>query len=308
MRVLVISATPSPEPEWRFGCPLADLMDSGRRRGLDVVLCSEPPEAPRVLSQMRPQALLILGSDALTPLLWRTLRDSAPTALYVDAWPGKADRGTVCARDFPDGIDLICPCRGVAERLRADCLAGARVRVMHPEIPSISPETPPPPPHAPARVLFAGRPHDPGVGLLRNAIRAVAELRGGPPGIAFYVMESTSLEAFAVECRAHGLVVLPRDDAAAAFALLHVAALCGVPVIALGASGPTEFIEDGRTGYAVRADRPRQLANRISRFINEPELGPQMAEALHRGLRRAAVCTLWDCVPNASVVPAPGKL
>jgi len=59
-------------------------------------------------------------------------------------------------------------------------------------------------------------------------------------------------------------------------ALLEAMAL-GVPVVAAPAGGPSELIEDGRSGLLVPAGQPSEVADAVQRILEDPQLREQLS-------------------------------
>jgi glycosyltransferase involved in cell wall biosynthesis len=55
----------------------------------------------------------------------------------------------------------------------------------------------------------------------------------------------------------------------------------GVPVVAARAQGPTQLIEDGRTGLLAPVDDAEALAAAVQRLIEAPDLGQDIAGQAH---------------------------
>jgi glycosyltransferase involved in cell wall biosynthesis len=53
----------------------------------------------------------------------------------------------------------------------------------------------------------------------------------------------------------------------------------GVAVVAVDAGGPSEFIEDGRTGVLARSGEPDALADALERLLEDPALRERVAQA-----------------------------
>jgi L-malate glycosyltransferase len=64
---------------------------------------------------------------------------------------------------------------------------------------------------------------------------------------------------------------------AEAAGLVNLEALgCGLPVVASATGGIPEFVEDGRTGFLYPVGDYKELAERIRRLVDAPELGSEM--------------------------------
>jgi starch synthase len=68
------------------------------------------------------------------------------------------------------------------------------------------------------------------------------------------------------------------------------AAACALPVIGTRNSGATEIIEDGETGYVIETGNLEQLADRLKRFLDRPEL----AEKMHAKARAKRNVLSWS--------------
>jgi glycosyltransferase involved in cell wall biosynthesis len=55
----------------------------------------------------------------------------------------------------------------------------------------------------------------------------------------------------------------------------------GVAVVAVGSGGPTEFIDDMRTGVLARSGEPADLADALEALLDSPELRERLARAGH---------------------------
>jgi len=53
----------------------------------------------------------------------------------------------------------------------------------------------------------------------------------------------------------------------------------GKPVVATDGGGTKEIVEDGRTGYLVRAGQPGELADKIRILADDPEKRASMGKA-----------------------------
>jgi glycosyltransferase involved in cell wall biosynthesis len=53
----------------------------------------------------------------------------------------------------------------------------------------------------------------------------------------------------------------------------------GVPVVAVDSGGPSEFIEDGRTGMLARSGEPSALADALEPLLASPELRHELGRA-----------------------------
>jgi glycosyltransferase involved in cell wall biosynthesis len=53
----------------------------------------------------------------------------------------------------------------------------------------------------------------------------------------------------------------------------------GVAVVAINAGGPTEIIEDGKTGLLARSGAPEDIADTLAAVLASPELRRSLAEA-----------------------------
>ena len=58
----------------------------------------------------------------------------------------------------------------------------------------------------------------------------------------------------------------------------------GRPVVAARAGGPTEIIDDGRTGFLVPTRDDEALANRIAALLRDPEMATRIGEAGRRAV------------------------
>jgi glycosyltransferase involved in cell wall biosynthesis len=58
----------------------------------------------------------------------------------------------------------------------------------------------------------------------------------------------------------------------------------GRPVVAAKAGGPTEIIDDGRTGFLVPTRDDEALANRIAALLRDPEMATRIGEAGRRAV------------------------
>jgi glycosyltransferase involved in cell wall biosynthesis len=129
------------------------------------------------------------------------------------------------------------------------------------------------------------------------AIRAIAEL---PPAVVLWVVgcgpEVDALAALAgtlgLGSRVHLLggrrhveplmqaadcLVCPSTWREAAGLAILEAAGCGLPVLASRIGGIPEFVEDGRTGFLFRPGDHRELAERLRRLSDEPDLRRRMS-------------------------------
>lgn len=83
------------------------------------------------------------------------------------------------------------------------------------------------------------------------------------------------------------VLVVPSDEREA-FGLVNVEAMAaGLPVIAANAGGITEVVEHGITGYLVDLrNRPRELLERVSELLGDPDLRRRMGEMGVQRVRR----------------------
>jgi type III pantothenate kinase len=68
---------------------------------------------------------------------------------------------------------------------------------------------------------------------------------------------------------------------------------CEAPVVASGVGGILEVVQDGITGFLVEPARPDQLAEKIRRLLDDPELARRMGRA---GRARVEQQFSWDSV------------
>jgi len=78
------------------------------------------------------------------------------------------------------------------------------------------------------------------------------------------------------------------------FGLINLEAMaCEAPVVASGVGGILEVVQDGITGFLVEPARPDQLADKIGRLLDDPELARRMGQA---GRARVEQQFSWDSV------------
>lgn len=74
--------------------------------------------------------------------------------------------------------------------------------------------------------------------------------------------------------------------------VLMEAALSRKPIVATDVSGVSDLIKDSQSGYIVEVNNPEQLADRIERLLDNPELALQMGI---RGYERAIeICNFYE--------------
>lgn len=94
------------------------------------------------------------------------------------------------------------------------------------------------------------------------------------------------------EYRRAAVVVLPSTSDAESFGMaLAEANACGRPVVASRIGGLPDFVRDGRNGLLARPADPTDLAAKIVRLLEDPELGRRMGR---RGRARVLRHHDWD--------------
>ena len=154
------------------------------------------------------------------------------------------------------------------------------------------------------RIVTAGRRHP--VKGFDVAIDAIAMLRPRLPGVSFDIYGDPQVghEAHARELDAQvrrlaleqtvrlhphrpcpwtswdgaALYVQPSRQEPFGMALIEAMA-CGLPVVATRVDGPSEIIDDGRTGVLVEPGDAAALAAAIERVVRDPELARDLADA-----------------------------
>ncbi len=153
--------------------------------------------------------------------------------------------------------------------------------------------------HTPLRLLYAGRiSPNRGIENVLEAARLIVEARG-PEALRVtfvgecspdYQAELTRKSSVAVDFagpvlpdempqvyRDHDVLVWP-DPSPIPFSLTHLEAMAsGLVVISTALGGVVEVMRDGENGFVILPDRPKQLANRISRLVNDPKLAQNLA-------------------------------
>jgi phosphatidylinositol alpha 1,6-mannosyltransferase len=66
--------------------------------------------------------------------------------------------------------------------------------------------------------------------------------------------------------------------------VLVEAMACGLPVIAVGAHGPAEIVDHGRTGWLVEADDVVSLADAMVEAVNRPAVRRRRGAAAREGV------------------------
>lgn len=168
----------------------------------------------------------------------------------LETFPAKKTPGSLHAPLRLLHVGCICPNRGIENLLEAACLV-AEAR---------GPET--------VRVTLAGQ-CDPGyqADLAQKSSAGVAvEFAGSVlPGEAALVY------------RDHDIFVWPVPTPVP-FSLVHLEAMAsGLVVISTALGGVVEVMRDSENGFVILPDRPKQLANRISRLVNDPGLAQNLA-------------------------------
>ena len=74
------------------------------------------------------------------------------------------------------------------------------------------------------------------------------------------------------------MYVQPSRDEPFGMALIEAMA-CGLPVVASRVAGPSEIVDDGRTGLLVEPGDAAALATAIERLVRDPDLARQLARA-----------------------------
>ncbi len=85
-------------------------------------------------------------------------------------------------------------------------------------------------------------------------------------------------DVFAMPCRTRGAGL---DVEGLGIVYLEASA-SGVPVVAGRSGGAPESVQEGRTGFVVDGRSPDEIAEAVSRILNDPDLAARMGEAGRR--------------------------
>lgn len=192
----------------------------------------------------------------------------------------------------------------VASHGAAAHLGGAGHAVIPPALPVVPEAVRRGGPRAPSRIVAAGRLHPvKGYDVLVEAVARLAPLH---PGLQVDVhgAEQTGSEGHALELRrairGHGLeatirlhghrerpwetwdgahaFVLPSREEAFGLSLLEAMA-SGLPVVATRTAGPSDTVDDGRTGLLVPPGDPAALAEGLDRILTDPARAAALGDA-----------------------------
>lgn len=118
-----------------------------------------------------------------------------------------------------------------------------------------------------------------GTGPLQGQIEEQIRALGLSPQVAIH--SPVSQRELADVYRRAGMVVLNSVDEGFGLALSE-AMLCGTPVVGVRSGGITDIITDNQTGLLARPDDPADLANAISRLLDDPVGRSRLAQAGHQ--------------------------
>jgi L-malate glycosyltransferase len=76
---------------------------------------------------------------------------------------------------------------------------------------------------------------------------------------------------------ASNVFILPSDTEGMPLSIIEAMSL-GLPTISTNVGGVPELIEDGKTGFIIRPDNPKELAAKIKVFLDQPSLGKSMGQ------------------------------
>ena len=198
----------------------------------------------------------------------------------------------------------IAPSRGVAARLRGD------VEVVAPALPQLDAFDAAPGVEQPMRLVTAGRLHPvKGFDVLIDAVASLVpeladlslDIYGAPQAgheqHALDLREQVERLGLTAVVRFHGhqpclhrqwqgaaAYVQPSREEPFGMALTEAMA-CGLPVIATRVDGPSEIVDDGRTGLLVPPSSSTALAQAIARLLRAPDLARSLAAAGRQHVR-----------------------